>query len=111
MNTLIEHGNTISFSFWYSWPGTASLVILCGASLHNIFSGCIDDDIFDRFYYWSIVVASGAALLHVYYGSDPRAIMKVLIVGLAIRFAISVIQKRLRFYKNGKAQKTFNREK
>lgn len=111
MNTFIEHGNAMYPSFWHSWPGIISLIIMGGASLHNIFSTCIDDDIFDRFYYWSVVIACGAALFHVYYNSDPRAIMKVLIIGLAIRFAVSVIQRRWRFYKSGKVQKTFGRGK
>lgn len=111
MNTFIEHGNAMYPSFWYSWTGILSLFVMGVASLHNIFSACIDDDIFDRFYYWSVVIACGAALFHVYYGSDPGAIMNVLIIGLAIRFAVSVVQRRLRFYKSGKIQKTFGRGK
>lgn len=111
MNTLLEHGNAMYPSFWYSWPGILSLVVMGGASLHNIFSACIDDDIFDRFYYWSVVIVCTAALLHVFYHSDPRAIMKFLIIGLAIRFAVSVVQRRWRYYKSGEAQKTFGRGK
>jgi hypothetical protein len=111
MNMFVEHGNAVYPSFWHSWIGIGSLAIMGLASLHNIFSACIDDDLFDRCYYWSVVFACGAALFHIFYDSDPRGIMNVLIVGLAVRFMVSVLQRRWRYHQSGKKQSTFGRGK
>lgn len=100
-------GSAWTGEFWHTPVGFGSIVVILLCSLHNIFSKCIDDDLFDRVYYWGCVFACSAAVWCIYDERPTYNLVKVLTIGLAVRFLVSVIQRRIRYHKSGKPQKTF----
>lgn len=101
-------GSTWDGTFWHTPVGLGSIIIILLCSAHNIFSQAIDDDLFDRLYYWGCIFACGSALWCVYDSRPTYNLVKVLVIGLAVRFLVSVIQRRFRYHRSGgKPQKTF----
>lgn len=100
-------GSTWTGEFWHTPIGLCSIIVIFLCSVHNIFSRVIDDDLFDRLYYWGCVFATGSAIWQVYDNRPVYNLVKVMIVGLAVRFLVSVIQRRIRYCRTGKCQKTF----
>lgn len=82
-------------TFWQSWLGISSLLIISVCSLYAISAPRGADTLHDRLFYWLMFFTSGAALFHIFDGSEPQAIMRTFIVVIAVRFVVSSIEKFL----------------
>ncbi|HBM2815646.1 TPA: hypothetical protein LU109_003555 [Enterobacter hormaechei subsp. xiangfangensis] len=89
-------GLTTEPSFWGSMPGLVTLFVILFCSVYNVFSSTVDDDIFDRVYCSSNALACVSVLLHLHDGTPAHNAIATILIGLAARCAISVIQCRFR---------------
>ena len=84
-------------TFWQSWLGIISLLVIGLCSLYAIAAPRGKDKLHDRLFYWLLFITCGAALMHAFYRTDPHGIMRTFIVLIALRFLFTTIE---RFFAN-----------
>lgn len=92
---------------WWSGPfGVTCLLIIITACAVNIFYHGIEDCLLTRIYYWCLLIYSFASVLSVLEGNIPVIANEWLIVLVACRVVISVVEKVAKYKLTGQRQRS-----
>lgn len=80
----------------------SALAIFCLSAImfsaaFNVFCRFIDDSLLDRLYYWAVMFTTGAALLSIIAGKNPRHFFQTITLLIALRFT-QLVYVRTRYY-------------
>lgn len=92
-------------SFWGTPLGLFTLWAILFGSVHHLFCKTVEDGLFDRLYYWACAMCSAATLYQIYQGAVPQNVAKTLMVALAVRYIIVVIDHHYEQYKGKKRRR------